>query len=129
MKNLCLLLALMMALSILPLPVLGDEAVYISGDYRYTLLPGGGAEITRYSGKETDLIIPAQLDGHPVISIGKTAFALCSSAISITVPEGVKCIAERAFDNCKHLVSIRFPDSITFAYAFRFDLNRHIAIQ
>ena len=112
MKNLCLLLALMMALSILPLPVLGEGAVYSSGDYRYTLLPGGGAEITRYSGKETDLIIPAQLDGHPVISIGKTAFALCSSAISITVPEGVECIAERAFDNCKHLVSIRFPDSI-----------------
>lgn len=41
--------------------------------YEYSL-KNGGAVITGYSGSETDILIPDELDGHPVIEIGEGAF-------------------------------------------------------
>ena len=44
------------------------------GDYEYTLNRDGGACITRYTGQDADVVIPAELDGHPVTAIGWGAF-------------------------------------------------------
>ncbi len=44
------------------------------GDYEYTLNRDGGARITRYTGQDADVVIPAELDGHPVTAIGWGAF-------------------------------------------------------
>lgn len=42
----------------------------VCGDFEYTLLPDGTAEIVLYHTLDTDITIPAELDGHPVSSVG-----------------------------------------------------------
>ena len=62
---------------------------------------------------EGEVVIPDEIAGLPVISIGFEAFRGCSSLTSITIPEGVTSIGERAFDYCYNLASITIPDSVT----------------
>ena len=53
--------------------------VFTSGDYKYTILEDGTAEIKKYSGTSKELEIPASLDGIAVTSIGVSAFEFCRS--------------------------------------------------
>ena len=43
--------------------------------------------ITRYSGTESVLTVPASLNGSPVTVIGESAFAGCYGLVSVTLPE------------------------------------------
>ena len=83
-----------------------------SGDYTYTVLENGTAEITGYSGEDENVVIPGTLDGYPVTAIGEQAFLNCSSLTSVTIPEGVTAIGNDAFFNCTGLTSIVIPDSV-----------------
>jgi hypothetical protein len=55
-----------------------------------------------------------------VTSIGDSAFVLCSSLTSVTIPEGVTSIGDYAFASCRDLSSATIPDSVTSIgeYAF-----------
>ena len=71
-------LAAAMMLSVIALNV--PEAVpkvsaKVFGDYSYTILEDGTAEITNYGGGKQNLTIPETLDGITVSSIGYGAFA------------------------------------------------------
>ena len=73
----------------------------------------GGVIISGYDKKLSDeLIIPATIEGKPVISIGEDAFSFCRSLTSITIPDGVTSIGSMAFYNCASLTSITIPDSV-----------------
>ena len=86
-----------------------EPTVYTSGDYQYILLPDGTAEITDYTGKDTVLSIPAQLDGYTVTSIGDRAFIFCGGLTEITLPEGLTSIGDEAFFACGSLTEITLP--------------------
>ncbi|MDB4500920.1 leucine-rich repeat domain-containing protein [Akkermansiaceae bacterium] len=62
---------------------------------------------------EGDLLIPNEVDGLVVTSIGNGAFAFCESLTSITIPESVTSIGNEAFSDCTSLTSITIPDSVT----------------
>ncbi len=81
------------------------------GDYTYTILENGSAEIVRYSGKNDAVMIPGALDGHPVTAIGEAAFESCSYVTSVVIPDGVKTIGDDAFLSCQGLLSVTIPDS------------------
>ena len=51
-----------------------EPTVYTSGDWQYTWLRVGVAEIVRYTGTETEVVVPAEIDGSLVTSIGTGPF-------------------------------------------------------
>lgn len=106
------ILAVCMVLTMLPLTGLTAFAAE-SGDFTYTVLSDGTAEITNYTGSATELTIPSQLDGYTVTSIGDFIFMYRDSLTSITIPNSVTSIGYRAFYNCSSLESIAFGNNVT----------------
>lgn len=93
-------------------PICNFQQVHTSGDFQYIILSDGTAEIHDYLGLAAALVIPAELDGIPVSSIGYNAFNLSDSLISVTIPEGVTSIAAQAFSVCRALTDVTLPDSL-----------------
>ena len=85
---------------------------------------------------DTDIVIPSMYNGFPVREIAASAFEVCTSLTSITIPDsiitigdyafygcrgltdvtianGVAVIGSSAFEGCTSLTSITIPDSVT----------------
>ncbi len=75
----------------------------------------GMLAITGYTGKETKLAFPAELNGKKVVQIGSgnndRAFYY-NDFVEITIPEGVEAIADYTFADCKTLRIIEIPGSV-----------------
>ena len=83
-----------------------------ASDFKYTHTDDGVA-IEGYIGSDEVVVIPAEIDGAPVTSIGGEAFSSCSSLTSLTIPDGVTSIGENAFRECTALEDVVIPDSVT----------------
>jgi len=68
----------------------------------------------RYYEYESDITIPAQINGKPVTSIREYAFKDCEDLTSVTIPNSVKSIGHAAFFYCTNLTSITIPNSVTY---------------
>ena len=113
MKKLCLLLALMLLLPVIP----AMAEARGGGDFTYVLLDDGTAEITGWSGGATDLEIPEALDGHAVSALGDYAVSYWDELTRVTVPDGVTRLGEGVFEGCTSLAFVRLPGNIEFAGA------------
>ena len=71
-----------------------------------------GLKITGYSGTDTDVVIPAEIAGAPVTSIGDRAF-YGAGLTSVTIPASVTSIGDYAFCTCTSLPSVTIPASVT----------------
>ncbi|PWM28111.1 MAG: hypothetical protein DBX40_01735 [Clostridiales bacterium] len=69
--------------------------------------------ITGYVGDKTEVVIPGEINGKKVTTIGDRAFNDCTSLTSVTIPEGVTSIGDDAFSLCVKLTSISLPKSLT----------------
>ena len=106
------LLALIMLLS---LCVTAQAAeIRVIWNYRYEILKDGSAKILEFRGKDTDVVVPAELEGYPVTEIGDKAFYQKRSLNSINLPDGVKKIGNRAFNGCDSLTSVALPNTLTY---------------
>lgn len=76
-------------------------------DYEYST-SNSTSTIERYTGPGGDVIIPDLLGGFPVAVVGDSAFASNSSLTSVTLPNSVLQIADRAFFICGNLTNITF---------------------
>jgi hypothetical protein len=86
---------------------MADKAV--ESDFSVSLTADSkGVAITGYTGKARDVVIPATIQGMPVIEI--TKFAFNSNITSLVIPEGV--IAIKGFDSCSYLTSVTLPSTI-----------------
>ena len=59
------------------------------------------------------LVVPSTYEGKPVTSIGGSAFYVCTSLTSVTIPDSVTSIGDAAFYLCSSLASVTIPDSVT----------------
>ena len=91
------------------------------GDYTYTVLGDGTAQITRYSGTDSELTIPSALGGADVSSVGARAFAGNDDLKRVTFPGTLRTIGEAAFSGCYLLESIDFSTGVTEIGRFAFE--------
>ena len=96
-------------------------ATYCStrSDFTYTD-NGSDITITGYTGSDTDIIIPSNIIGKPVVEIGDNAFKNNTTLTSVIIPDSVTIIGSSAFYGCTGLTSITIPNSVTSIgnYAF-----------
>ncbi len=105
-------------------------------DLVYTVTDDQYVQITGYTGADTIICIPEEIDGYPVqkiadnafrgnqsvqyaylpdnvISIGSDAFEGCTSLMGVDVGKRVEEIRSGAFQNCPSLPGVIFPDTLT----------------
>ncbi|MDB4745510.1 leucine-rich repeat domain-containing protein [bacterium] len=105
MKPLQALLALF-AFAFLPLHAASlDDLTYTTTDGKVTITDCNEAATG-------ELVIPDNIEGNPVTSIGNFAFFFCGGLTSITIPDGVTSIGYTAFYYCESLTSITIPDGV-----------------
>ena len=76
----------------------------------------GDAEVTITrcdEATEGEVVIPDEIEGLPVTSIGGSAFSACGGLTSITIPDSVTSIGDGAFAGCLNLNSVTILDSVT----------------
>ena len=83
-----------------------------STDFSYRLTEDGqGIVITRYSGDGGAVVIPAEIEGFPVVELGSRAFRGVDygpgyNITSVVIPASVKLISEDTFLGCVNLTSV-----------------------
>ena len=73
---------------------------------------GTTLKISKYAGNDTEYVIPSEIDGKKVTSIGNDAFRGNTSLISVTIPGSIKDIGDNAFSDCSSLESVTISDGV-----------------
>ena len=82
--------------------------VCTSGNFKYYLQKDGSAKVKDFDSSEElpfRLVVPEELDGHPVTAIGDHAFSVCNME-SVVLPNSVERVVGNPFYRCKNLVCI-----------------------
>ena len=122
--------ALSMMTAVLPqnivsdLNICGEQKVLAAVDdsgLEYEELEDGTVEITGYSGEDTVVVIPDEIDGKKVTSIGCKAFKECSGLTEITIPESVTSIGCDAFSETSWLENKRLDNPLVVVNSILID--------
>lgn len=102
----------------------------VSGVFKYVVLENGEAEITGLADRNVyDIDIPAEIDGHAVVSIGENAFT--GIIRSLRLPQGLREIKSRAFDGILEC-PIEIPETVVAieerAFGYGMEIMSYIAI-
>ena len=90
--------------------IIGNHKLFA---FTYEVQNDGTAEITNYTGCAEKVVIPSEIDGHVVTSIGKYVFLNCDWIKNIEIPKSLKKIGGCAFAYCKSLLEINIPQNVT----------------
>lgn len=95
-------------------------------NYEYRIYYNNTIRIIKYTGSESEVVIPSQIDGKNVSCIGREAFKDCSFLTSVTIPNTVTSIQYLAFYRCKNLKQVNFSktdSAISFIDDSAFDFH------
>ena len=81
-----------------------SENVY--GYFFYKFGSDGYIEIIEYVGKEMDVVVPEEINGRYVGSIGKNVFKDNKTITSIELPDHLYSIGDGAFEGCENLQTV-----------------------
>lgn len=101
-KTLALVLSVLMIMSVVPMGMVFAQS---DDGYEYDRT-NFEATITKYSGGETDVVIPEKLSVNTVIAIGDQAFYGNKTILTVTVPDTVTSVGVGAFMNCSSLKKV-----------------------
>lgn len=91
-----------------------EEEYFAEEDSDYELsVDGSTAKITGYTGTDTELEIPSDINGYTITGIGSYAFSNCAGLTSVTIPDTVTFIEANAFNGCSSLSKVIIPASVT----------------
>ncbi len=86
------------------------------GDYDVTVIDNNRVRINKYNGKDSVVIVPAELDGMPVVNVWGDVFSYNDKITKVVIPEGVKKFGMQVFYGCSNLEEVVLPESITEWY-------------
>lgn len=81
-------------------------------DFTYTILADGTLEITKYTGDETVVFVPEQINDLDVTAISSGAFSQNGTITDVTLPDGIIKIGDHAFTECTSLKSVNLPEGL-----------------
>lgn len=99
--------------------IIGTGMKFISDTYRcngseripkwkYMVCSDGGVHIIAYNGNEENVVVPAVLDGHPVVSISSLAFRANNTISNVMLPIGVRLPERNVFAELKVLKNVDY---------------------
>ena len=102
-----------------------------ASDFEYTL-NGNSITITRYKGNSKNVVIPSVIEGRSVTAISCTGpdgtfWSGWDNVTSVTIPNSVTIIGERAFYGCE-LTSVTIPNSVTSIGDYAFVLSGKLTL-
>ena len=120
----CVLLSCLIIFDKVPTAIGGTNSAYESSgpvcppesDFTYRKIPLNNptkAIITKYSGKETKVIVPETLEGLPVTSIASKAFEGNEKLTYVKLPSTLVSIAGNSFNLCSALTSFDIDSANT----------------
>lgn len=109
-RSMSVVLSVIMLISLLAIVPLTANAETF-GDYSYEVLNDGTAEIMSYNGSDNTVVVPSEIDGKAVTSIGDFAFSQNDTIKSVTIPAGVKSLGLYTFASDENLNEINLPDN------------------
>ena len=94
-----------------PSLVMGDytaQFISVEDDPLAKPIPKKTVTITKYTGKESTVILPSTINSWPVTKIGEAAFQDNTTITSVTIPANVTEIGANAFAGCTNLTSVNY---------------------
>lgn len=85
-------------------------------DFQYVIKNDNTIEIYKYTGDDSNVIIPKEIDSKLVTSIGGPAFNNKVNLKSVYIPDTVTYISEYAFTHCKNLESVEISKNVTYLH-------------
>mgnify|MGYP004524024717 FL=1 len=118
-RTLSLMLGILMIFSVFCITA-GAAKEKTFEDFKYLVTDKTGVTVTKYTGTEAQVTVPAKIGGKNVTAIGDKAFSNNSTVKKVTISEGVKSIGLYAFYYCGNLESVKLPKTLESidAYAF-----------
>lgn len=81
------------------------DGVY--GDFKYTVSDNNEVTITKYTGSDTEVVIPSTIENMPVVKIGALTFQNCSNLKILKISDSVTSITDNSvFYGCAGLTDI-----------------------
>jgi len=100
--------------------MLGLCAAETCGDYLYIPISDSTAMLVGYTGTETEVVIPSEINGYSVRIIEEDSFSN-SAVTSVTVPSSVIRINDFAFQGCVQLKSVYISEGCLYIGDSAFD--------
>lgn len=82
-------------------------------DFEFYVTSDGECELKKYTGNDSEVTIPSEYNGNPVVGIKESAFKGNLSVTKVTIPESVKKIDDYAFSGCGNLTNATIPQGVT----------------
>ncbi len=91
-----------------------------SDEYEYKELEDGTLEISKYTGNDSEVVIPSKINGKQVSRIGTYSFIYLTELESVIIPESIRSIGDRAFYQSSNLRNIVLPKSVVSIGCYTF---------
>lgn len=78
-------------------------------------------QISGYIGDASDVTIPSEIEGVPVVKVADSAFEENETISSVYISESVTELGNHAFKNCSNLTSVNLPESLKTLGTYSFE--------
>lgn len=91
----------------------GPTLTELKNNWNFKENEDGTITITKYKGFETDVKVPAKIGKHTVTGLANNIFnSVKQTLVSVSLPDGLRVIGERAFYNCPVLKTVHIPNTV-----------------